>query len=50
MVNLFFKCSILNKTNYKGHIMIILGLGYITIKSEKLDDWTELVVRILECN
>ena len=21
--------------------MIILGLGYITIKSEKLDDWTE---------
>ena len=21
--------------------MIILGLGYITIKSDKLDDWTE---------
>ena len=24
-----------------GIIMIILGLGYITVKSDKLDDWTE---------
>ena len=23
--------------------MIILGLGYITIKSDKLDDWTEFL-------